>query len=178
MSETLEINNESLDLKSKIDGAIDNAEQKAKVYEALGMLKIFDSQIPDFDIDMTYDKKNDKFYFVSGNEILNIPMNIDKIGEIGEVLVKLLNNKNKLGITGKQDFRMIFEDSFLGNEAGNQIYYKGTQFRGNTLDLNEAINNNNFAEELYRFTQGVKKIPEKDWIIKGGIGSHNEIGIK
>jgi len=65
MSEILKIDNESLDLKSQIDKSLDNADQKAKANEALGMLKIFDTQIQEFDIDMTYDKKNDKFYFVS-----------------------------------------------------------------------------------------------------------------
>lgn len=178
MSEILKIDNESLDLKSQIDRSLDNADQKAKANEALGMLKIFDSQIPEFDIDMTYDKKNDKFYFVSWNELLNIAMDIWKIQEIWDAIVKLLNNKNKLWITWKQDFRMIFEDKFLWNDAWNQVYYKWTQFKWNSLDLNEAIINNNFAEELYRFTQRVKKIPEKEWIIKWWIWSSNEIWIK
>lgn len=178
MSEILKIDNESLDLKSQIDRSLDNADQKAKANEALGMLKIFDSQIPEFDIDMTYDKKNDKFYFVSWNELLNIAMDIWKIQEVWDAIVKLLNNKNKLWITWKQDFRRIYEVRFFWNEADNQVYYKWTQFRWNSLDLNEAIINNNFAEELYRFTQRIKKIPEKDWIIKWWIWSSNEIWIK
>ena len=65
MSEILKIDNESLDLKTQIDNLISDTEQKAKANEALGMLKIFDSLIKDFDIDMSYDKKNDKFYFLS-----------------------------------------------------------------------------------------------------------------
>jgi len=178
MSEILKIDNESLDLKTQIDKSLDNAEQKAKANEALGMLKIFDAQIPDFDIDMTYDKKNDKFYFVSWDEVLNIAMDINKIAEVWDALIKLLNNKNKLWITWKQDFRRIFEDRFFWNDAWNQVYYKWTKFKWNNLDLNEAINNNNFAEELYRFTQKIKNIPEKDWIIKWWIWKQNEIWIK
>ncbi|NCO31396.1 hypothetical protein GW891_00795 [bacterium] len=57
------LDNENLEIK--INDKLNNLEQKSKVNQALGMLKIIDSQIPDFDIDMTYDKKNDKFYFIS-----------------------------------------------------------------------------------------------------------------
>ena len=60
----MSIDNET-GIEPKINKGIKNVEQVAKTNQALGMLKIIDSQIPDFDIDMTYDKKNDRFYFVS-----------------------------------------------------------------------------------------------------------------
>lgn len=177
MSEVLKIDNESLDLKKQIEKDLVSAEEKAKVNEALGMLKIFDSKIPDFDIDMTYDKKNDKFFFISWNELLNIAMDIWKIQEVWDAIVKLLNNKNKLWITWKQDFRRIYEDNFFWNARDNQVYYKWTPLDWNNLDLDLAINNNNFVEELYKFTQKVKWIPEKNWIIQGGIWDSKNIWI-
>lgn len=178
MSEILKIDNEALDLKTQIDNLINDSEQKAKANEALGMLKIFDSLIKDFDIDMSYDKKNDKFYFLSWNEVLNIPMNINEIQSVWEALVKLLNNKNNLWITWKQDFRRIFENKLFWTDRDNQVFYKWTELKWNTLVIEDAILNNNFTEELYRFSQKVKGIPEKDWIIKWWIWKANEIWIK
>lgn len=166
------LDNENLELK--INDKLDNLEQKSKVNQALGMLKVIDSQVPDFDIDMTYDKKNDKFYFISWNQKLNIPLNLSQIDEIWKEIVKLLNNKNKLWITWKQDFRRIFEVS-IWSPADKQVVYKGTKFEWNTLNMDTAVKNNNEIEELYKFTQIAKWIPKENWVIEWWIWTPDEI---
>ncbi|MDD2908077.1 MAG: hypothetical protein PHH98_05575 [Candidatus Gracilibacteria bacterium] len=170
------LDNENLEITKQINQNLKKLEQQAKANQALGMLKLIDNQIPDFDIDMTYDKTNDKFYFISGNQKLNIPLDIEKIEEIGKAITILLNNKKKLGITGKQDFRRIFEVSLFGADVDNQVYYGGTKLKGNTLDIDTATKNNNNIEELYKFTQILKGIPKNQWVIEGGIGTALEIG--
>lgn len=175
MNEVLKIDNESLDLKTQIDKSLDNAEIKARINEAVGMLRIIDSQIPDFDIDMIYDRKNDKFYFVSWSERLNIPLKTNEIQKIWETLVRLLNNKNKLWITWKQDFRRIYEVTLFWSEKNNEVFYKWTKFEWNSLNMEKAIANNNSIEEMYKFTQKLKWIPEKDWIIKWWIWTSKDI---
>lgn len=157
------LDNENLELK--INDKLDSLEQRTKTNQALGMLKIIDSQVPDFDIDMTYDKKNDKFYFLSWNQKLNIPLDLEQIDEIWKEIVKLLNNKNKLWITWKQDFRRIFEVSLFWTSKDNQVSYIWTQFEWNTLNIDTAIKNNNKLEELYKFTQITKWIPKEKWVI-------------
>lgn len=178
MSETLKIDNESLDLNNQIENLISNTEKKIKINEVLNMLKIIDSQIPDFDIDMTYDKKNDKFYFISWNQKLNIPLDLNWIEEMWKIITKLLNNKNDLWITWKVDFRRIFEVKLFWNARDNEVLYRWTKLDWNTLNKEKAIANNNTIEEIYKFTQMVKWIPKDKWIIEWSIWSHDEIGIK
>ncbi len=169
----ISIDNETW-IEPKINKWIKNIEQVAKTNQALGMLKIIDSQIPDFDIDMTYDKKNDKFYFVSWSQKLNIPLSLNEIEEMWKIITKLLNNKNELWITWKVDFRRIFEVTFFWTE----VYYKWTKLDWNTLNTEKAIANNNIAEELYKFSQIVKWMPKDKWVINWSIWSPDEIGIK
>ena len=178
MSETLKIDNESLDLNNQIENLISNTEKKVKINEVLSMLKIIDSQIPDFDIDMTYDKKNDKFYFISWNQKLNIPLDLNWIEEMWKIITKLLNNKNNLWITWKVDFRRIFEVKLFWNARDNEVLYRWTKLDWNTLNKEKAIANNNTIEEIYKFTQMVKWIPKDKWIIEWSIWSPDEIGIK
>lgn len=178
MSETLKIDNESLDLNNQIENLISNTEKKVKINEVLNMLKIIDSQIPDFDIDMTYDKKNDKFYFISWNQKLNIPLDLNWIEEMWKIITKLLNNKNNLWITWKVDFRRIFEVKLFWNARDNEVLYRWTKLDWNTLNKEKAIANNNTIEEIYKFTQMVKWIPKDKWIIEWSIWSPDEIGIK
>jgi len=139
------------------------------------MLKIIDSQIPDFDIDMTYDKKNDKFYFISWNQKLNIPLNLNQIDEIWKVIIKLINNKNELWITWKQDFRRIFEVTLFWDKRDHEIHYKWLKFKWNTLDIEFAKKENNNTEELYKFTQIAKWIPKENWVIEWWIWTPDEI---
>lgn len=172
------INNEAPDTEKQIDAKMKDIEKKMKINQALGMLRLIDWEISDFDIDMTYDEKNDNFYFVSWNEKLNIPMKINQLEEIWNTMKTLLNNKNKLWITWKQDFRRIFEVKLFWTAKDNQVYYKWTKSPGNELNINDAIKNNNNVEELYRFTQILKNIPKNNWIIEGWIGNPDEIGNK
>ncbi len=173
----MSIDNET-GIEPKINKGIKNVEQVAKTNQALGMLKIIDSQIPDFDIDMTYDKKNDRFYFVSWNQKLNIPLDLNWIEEMWKIITKLLNNKNELWITWKVDFRRIFEVKLFWNARDSEVLYKWTKLDWNTLNTEKAIANNNTIEEIYRFTQIVKWIPKDKWVIEWSIWSPDEIGIK
>lgn len=167
------LDNENLEFK--INDKLNNLEQRTNANQALGMLKIIDAQVPDIDIDMTYDKKENKFYFISWNQKLNIPLDLGQINEIWKEIIKLLNNKNKLWITWKQDFRRIFEVRLLSMPADREVVYKGTKLDWNTLNMDTAIKNNNEVEELYKFTQIAKWIPKEKWVIEWWIWTPDEI---
>lgn len=168
------INNESPEIIDDIESYIDSTEKKSEIYQALKILSIIDSQVQEYDIDLTYDWE--KFYFIIKNERLRLPMNVDQIEEYWNIVKDLLNNNSEIWITGKADFRYIYEVPFIWwVSRWKKIFYLWTKPIWNVLNKFEAINNNNIVEELYRFTQTVKNIPKEKWIIKNWIWTADTI---
>jgi len=141
------IDNESKKINEKLD--------KKEELIALWVLETIDSQIPNTDIDLAFDKENNKYYFISNsNESLNIWIDFNNLVELWSILVKLFNNNIQLfwDIT----WRSIAKDSLM-------------------LDWLEEkfVTSNNFSkneiEELFIFVMKTKWIPMEDWKLESSI---------
>lgn len=166
MSEILKIINEKSaeEIKNSINSEIDNIEDKIKITNSLKYLIEIDSLIPKYNIDLSYNKNNWKFYFLSWENTLKIPLNSDEILNFWKELASVLNNDKTLWITWKRDFRRIYEvPLFWWISRWKQLIYRWTEFNWNNLDLSIAEQNNRFVEEIYKFTQNIKWIPENKW---------------
>jgi hypothetical protein len=145
-------------LPQEIDSNLDNLEKN----EALKLINFIDSEIPWFNIDLTYDEKNDNFYIISWEQKLNIALKVEEIEEIWIALINILNNNRKIWITWKFDFRKIYQVPRLWWSARwKTLFY--SWIKSDWTNSYEAEKNNRFVEEVYKFTQKLKWIPEEQW---------------
>jgi len=146
--------------KEKTDNELSKIEAKYESKEnlvALWILQSIDKQIPEYDIDLAFDSNSKKYYFVASDlgtnnyrEKLTIPLNIQQVEEVGEILAKIFN-KN-IVLSWDLHSRFIHEDTWKPD--GIEEWYASTV--KNDLTKWEI-------EELFTFTMKTRNIAMEDW---------------
>lgn len=119
-----------------------------------------------YDIDLA--KAWPVLYITSGSEVLNIDIsNQEQLRSVLADVSTLLSEDRPLAISWDDNERSIYETSGRDSEILWKITKKewlDTQ-TGEQINIREIIENNDYIEELYKFTQNVKEVPEEKWDI-------------
>ena len=123
---------------------------------ALWILEAIDIQIPNHDIDLSVDRKNDKFYFISWDKALNIPLDLKNLPKIWRILVELFNNNIQL--SWDLTWRSINADTMMPNWLEKSF-----------INSQDNIFTKNDIEELFIFTMKTKNINIEDWEVENTV---------
>lgn len=162
-----------------VDKNLDELSLKSEEVLAIGEFRAIESWIKWYDIDLAIDRKNNWFYIISGENVLNIPLSIEEIGEVAKILKGIFNAKwdfnsdnEELLLRWKQNKRRIVGDwGYLWPEHllhENEETTHGFVKDGKWEFVNQSamIYENNITEEIFKFAQKVKWIPIENWNIK------------
>jgi len=161
------IDNENQDIVDKINSFQDNSQENINDKQALYFLKKIDSQAPGYDIDLA--KDGNKYRFIVENKaVLNISLDNNEILEIWQMLVDLLKFDWDLHLIWGKEWRAISEKNMFwwGYAWEKRIVNKWLEALHN---IDFYRNENNKIEELFKFVQSYKWVPESDWYISNSI---------
>ncbi|MDD3646689.1 MAG: hypothetical protein PHH06_04775 [Candidatus Gracilibacteria bacterium] len=169
-------NLEYIDTEKNTDELLNNLEFKTEEALALGIVKQLDKQLKEgYDIDFAIDRKKNQYYIIVNDNILNLPLDINSLEKFGNDVVNLLNYDGKIQLIGGEDWRAIAEVQWLGGSAGAKKIVDNPLKYGKNLAY--YVYENNKTEELFKFIQLLKKVPESDWKIDPSILKSGPIGI-
>ena len=121
------------------------------------------------DIDIVNVSENNSLYLSIGTEAIKIPTsNESEIATFCDDLYNVLSDTRTLAITWDINERTIveidwlFDDEILSKNVPSTWYDEKDKQPEN---ISEMVSSNNYVEELYKFTQKVKWVPEIDWKI-------------
>lgn len=146
--------------KEKLDLQIDTPEEKL----ALQTLKDIDNQIPRYDLDLAIDRKTWKYLFISWNNWLKIPLEINQIKVVGDFLLEILYSP--LFLEWYEDIRKIKEKSNLNILPDHWKTLVSNQ---------DSFLSKKDVEELFVFAQDLQGVHIEDWKIRKGICEEQEI---
>lgn len=142
-----------------IKKAIENQETKALV-----IIKKIDSQLTAYNIDLTIKRPDHTYKFIIWTNCLEIPLTIDKLEEVWDILVKILNDP--LFLEWSLSERKIEKKSFMNHVYG---IWKSI------VDSNNSFLSKNDVEELFVFAQDVQNIHIDKWNIDNDVCANEEI---
>ena len=157
----------------KILGALDSLEDNSQSsqLEKQGLLLLgeYRERVAEswYDIDLA--KAWESLYITNGlDEALNVKISDhNELRSVLDDVVLLLNEQRPLAISWDDNERSIYETSRLDTMIMEKVTKKEWT-KGNSevqVNVNEIVANNNYVEELYKFTQNVKGIPVEEWDI-------------
>ena len=152
MKENFWENFEKIDNEKIINEKLDNKQEAI----ALWILKVIDIEIPNIDIDLAYDKKEDNYYILANNEALNIPIKLNNLPKFWAIMVKLFNKNIQL--FWDLTWRSIAEDTWMPDWFEKKII-KDSDFNLSKNDI----------EEIFTFVMKSKNIPMEDWKLESTI---------
>ncbi len=154
-------NLEVIDNEKKVDEKLQNLEDN----QALWLLKLLDVQIPNIDIDLAVDREDKKYYFLSnywkGNQqVLDIPLEFNKLTKLWDLLVKLFNNDIQL--FWSLHWRSIWKDTWMPDGL-EEKFIESWDFTKNDI------------EEIFVFVMNSKWISMNDWNIEETICKNSKV---
>ncbi len=152
MKENFWENFEKIDNEKIVNEKLDNKQEAI----ALWILKVIDVEIPDIDIDLAYDKKEDNYYILANNKALNIPIKLNNLPKFWSIMTKLFNKNIQL--FWDLTWRKIAEDTWMIDWL-EKIIIKDNDFNLSKNDI----------EEIFTFVMKSKNIPIQDWKLESTI---------
>lgn len=117
------------------------------------------------DIDLAVDRSSEKnkYYFISGKEVLNIPLEYEKLISVWNILLQLFSTDIQL--VWDLYYRWIFEDTWKPDGFEKVLVesiHKNREFSKNEI------------EELFIFVMKSKGINIENWKIESSICKNND----
>lgn len=139
------IDNESKKINEKLDKMEENA--------AIDLLNRIDAKVP-FDIDLAFDRENNKYYFIwNEKNSMNVALDFKELEEIWNVLVEALNKDVQLfwSLYG----RSLAEDTWTPDGLEKKL-----------IETTWSNFSKDDIEEIFVFIMKTKWIPMEDWKIE------------
>lgn len=135
-----------------------------------------------YTLELSHDSENDKYYIISWDESLRIPLSQNEIRWNLKIIVNMLNAEwhaftweNSLTLRWYRHNRYIYQNDWMMTSSDDTELYSLEHYYKEDKNIKRSLNNE--AEDLFRFVMSLKWIPEEDWDYDGvcGTGERCEI---
>lgn len=157
------VNPENYDfIRNENSESVQNAIEKQET-EALNIIKDIDSKIKQ-NIDLTIDRRDHSYRFISWNNCLNIPLSIENVKVVWDILVEILNDP------------LYLQWDLYGRELKKESIFNWIAWAWKVIAGSEnSFLSKNDIEELFIFSQDLQNIHIDDWNIDNDICANEEI---